>query len=59
MYLNSKKIDKTNLNSLELRTKAIKEQELQESIDEEGKDYSETQSGEDMVSLIDRILETT
>ena len=58
MYLNSKKIDKTNLNFLELRTKAIKEQELQESSDEEGKDYSETQSEKDMVSFTDNIWET-
>ena len=58
IYLNSKKIDKTNRNLLGLKTKAIKEQELQESIDEEGKDHSETQSEKDTVSLIDKIWET-
>ena len=40
---------------LELKNKAIKEQELQESSDEEGKDHSETQSEKDTVSLIDEI----
>ena len=58
MYLNSKKIDKTNPNLLEIETKAMKEQELQESIDEKGKDHSETQSEKDTVSLIDKIWET-
>ena len=54
-HLNSKKIHKTNRDLLELKTKAIKEQELQESSDEEGKDHSETQSEKGTVSLIDKI----
>ena len=56
MYLDSKKIDKTNRNLLELKTKAVKGQQLQVPSGEEGKDHSETQSGEkDTVSFIYKI----